>query len=50
MAIRPSTNTDYTGITNSYVDGSKFIPELYSRKVLKNFYIGTMYQECFNTD
>jgi len=50
MAIRPSTNTDYTGITSSYVDGSKFIPELYSKKVLKNFCIGTMYKECFNTD
>lgn len=50
MTIRPSTNTDYAGITNSYVDDSKFIPELYSKKVLKNFYIGTMYKECFNTD
>lgn len=50
MAIRPSTNTDYTGITSSYVDDTKFIPELYSKKVLKNFYISTIYKDCFNTD
>ena len=50
MAIRPSTNTDYTGITSSYVDSTKFIPELYSKKVLKNFYTSTIYKDCFNTD
>lgn len=37
MTLRPSTNTDYTGITSSYVDDTKFIPELYSKKVLKKF-------------
>lgn len=57
MAIRPANTTDRpaytTGATptnTSYVDSTKFIPELYSKKVLRNFYEGTFYHEIMNTD
>lgn len=53
MAIRPANAVDspeYTGITGSYYDTSKFVPELYSKKVLRNFYESTFYAQCFNTD
>lgn len=38
MAIRPANDTDtpaYAGITGSYYDTTKFVPELYSKKVLR---------------
>lgn len=53
MAIRPANDTDtteYTGITGSYYDATKFVPELYSKKVLRNFYLNTFYHDIFNTD
>lgn len=53
MAIRPANDTDrpvYTGQTGSYYDTTKFVPELYSKKVLRNFYEGTFYQDIMNTD
>lgn len=34
----------------NYLDPANFIPELYSKKVLANFYESTIYTECFNTD
>ena len=51
--LRPANDTDttaYAGITGSYVDNTKFVPELYSKKVLRNFYASTFYQDIFNTD
>jgi len=53
--IRPITTgtgggEPYEGITGSYYDTTKFVPELYSKKVLRNFYESTIYNECFNTD
>ena len=53
--IRPVTTgvgsgEPYEGITGSYYDTTKFVPELYSKKVLRNFYESTIYNECFNTD
>lgn len=55
MAIRPADNSGsgtaaYTGKTGAYVDNTKFVPELYSKKVLRNFYLDTFYQDIFNTD
>lgn len=46
-AIRPEAG-DHTGVT--YLDPVNFIPELYSKKVLRNFYEATIYTQCFNTD
>lgn len=51
--LRPANDTDttaYSGKTGSYVDNTKFVPELYSKKVLRNFYLTTFYQDIFNTD
>ena len=53
MAIRPANATDtteYAGITGSYYDATKFVPELYSKKVLRNFYENTFYKDICNTD
>lgn len=55
MAIRPITTgvgsgEPYEGITGSYYDTTKFVPELYSKKVLRNFYLNTFYQQIMNTD
>lgn len=35
MAIRPSTATAYTADNGAYYDASKYVPELYSKKVLR---------------
>lgn len=39
MAIRPTVGLDYdpgtTGTEAQYYDASKFVPELYSKKVLR---------------
>jgi len=42
MALRPSTNTAYDNtattsgtIKSSYYDSTKYVPELYSKKVLR---------------
>lgn len=35
MAIRPSTATAYATDTGAYYDASKYVPELYSKKVLR---------------
>ena len=51
--IRPANDTDtpaYSGITSSYYDSTKFVPELYSKKVLRNFYENTFYHQVMNTD
>lgn len=53
MAIRPANavdTTEYTGKETAYVDNSKMVVELYSKKVLKNFYKNTFYEDIFNTD
>lgn len=47
MTIRPGVN-DHVG--KDYVDPVNFIPELYSKKVLRNFYESVVYPEIFNTD
>jgi hypothetical protein len=47
MALRPETG-DHTGIT--YLDPVNFIPELYSKKVLRNFYENTIFADITNTD
>lgn len=54
-AFRPSVTAPYTdggGTPNddAYYNESKYVIELYSKKVLKNFYKSTIYNECFNTD
>lgn len=55
MALRPTANADYAdagGINTdeSYVNTTKFIPELYSKKVLRNFYEATFWKDIFNSD
>ena len=48
--IRPTdAAAPYSGGTQ-YYDTSKFVPELYSKKVLRNFYITTFWSDIFNTD
>lgn len=50
---RPATNTDYNvGTTpyTQYYNETKWVPELYSKKVLRNFYENTFYHDVFNTD
>ncbi len=55
-AVRPAVtanNAAYTAspdLTGAYVDNTKFIPELFSKKTLRNFYASTFYQDIFNTD
>ena len=34
----------------SAATGSNFVPALYSKKVLRNFYLSTFYNEICNTD
>lgn len=58
--IRPVNTTDtplydQTGNTagavdSGYYDATKFVPELYSKKVLRNFYETTFWQQVMNTD
>lgn len=47
MAIRPGVGAH---VGNDYVSPVNFIPELYSKKVLRNFYESVVYPEIFNTD
>lgn len=45
--LRPEAG-DHTGIT--YLDPVNYIPELYSKKVLRNFYESTVWSDICNTD
>jgi hypothetical protein len=47
MALRPETG-DHTGIT--YKDPVNFIPELYSKKTLRNFYESSVFSDICNSD
>ena len=50
MTIRPSNASAPYSAGDQYYDTTKFVPELYSKKVLRNFYESTFYSDCFNTD
>jgi len=48
--IRPTDAAAPYSAGSQYYDATKFVPELYSKKVLRNFYITTVWNEIFNTD
>lgn len=50
MALRPETALYHNAADNTYLDPVNFIPELYSKKVLRNFYESTVFSEITNTD
>lgn len=50
MAIRPTNASAPYSAGDQYYDSSKFVPELYSKKLLRNFYESTHFNETCNTD
>lgn len=50
MALRPETALYHNATDNTYLDPVNYIPELYSKKVLRNFYESAIFQDICNTD
>lgn len=50
MALRPETALYHNAVDNTYLDPVNYIPELYSKKVLRNFYESAIFSDITNTD
>lgn len=55
MAIRPGDVAPYDTTSYSVSQGtgagaSNYIPEIFSKKMLKDFYLSTVFSEITNTD